>query len=387
MLQQRRSNVAEAAAGATQDLTYRYCTECTVTGAGIDRRKLREDLSSLGGSLVLAGTTRKAKVHIHVNEPAAVFRTAERYGEVSGQKADDMQRQQHAAHAQNRKVAIVTDSVADIPEDTLERLDIHVVPLRVQFGEHSYLDKVGLSPEEFLEELVRNPVHPKTSQPPAGDFRSQFEFLASHFQGVVSINVTSRVSGTYNAALTAAGRVQTHGHVEVLDSMSVSIGQGLIVMYAAECAARGLDAAEIVARTRAIVPRTYACALVGSLHYAVRGGRVKPAVKSLANFLHLSPILSTHPDGRVAPGGTLLGYGNLLEKFARFITKRMDKAKAYRIGVGHANAESRGREVLERVQRLHPQIQSSFLMPVGSALSVHGGPGTIVVGIQEVRDE
>jgi len=377
----------EAAAGEMQDLTYRYCTECTVTGAAIDRRKLREDLSSLGGSLVLAGTTRKAKVHIHVNEPAAVFKTAERHGEVSGQKADDMQRQQHAAHARDRKVAIVTDSVADIPEETLEQLDIHVVPLRVQFGEHSYLDKVGLSPEEFLEELVRNPTHPKTSQPPAGDFRRQFEFLASHFQGVVSVNVTSHVSGTYNAALTAAGRVQTHGRVDVIDSLNASIGQGLLAIYAAECAARGLDVAEIVTRTRAMIPLTKTYALVGSLDYAVRGGRVKPAVKSLANLLRLSPILMNHPDGRVAPGGTLFGRSHLLEKFVRYIVKRMDPAKTYRIGVGHANAAALGQKALDRMQRLHPAIRSSFLMPVGSALSVHGGPGTLVVGVQEMESE
>ena len=199
------SDVQESA-GEVHDLTHRFCTECTVTGTSIDRRKLREDLSVLGSSLVLAGTPRKAKVHIHVNEPAEVFRVAAQHGEVSGQKADDMQRQQQAAHAKGRRVAIVTDSVADIPEELLEKLDIHVVPLRVHFGDHSYLDKVGMSPEAFLDELVRNPLHPTTSQPPAGDFRRQFEFLSSHFESVVSINVTSMVSGTWNAAVGAASR-------------------------------------------------------------------------------------------------------------------------------------------------------------------------------------
>lgn len=377
----------ETAAGETHDLAHRYCTECTVVGENIDRRKLREDLSALGSSLVLAGTTRKSKVHIHVNEPAEVFRVAGGYGEVSGQKADDMHRQQHAAHTKGQRVAIVTDSVADIPEDKLDELDIHVVPLRVHFGDKSYLDKVGMSPEEFVTELVRNPVHPKTSQPPAGDFRRQFEFLASHFDGVVSINVTSRVSGTYNAALTAAERVRTHGHVAVIDSLSASIGQGMVTIYAAECAARGLDVAQIVARTQAIIKRTPTFALLGSLEYGVRGGRVKPAVKSAAEFLRLSPILTNHPDGRVAPGGTLFGRHHLLDKFTRFIVRRMDSGKRYRLGIGHANAKARGEELLERLTRAHPQIVSSFLMPVGSALTVHGGPGTLVVGVQPVDED
>jgi DegV family protein with EDD domain len=370
-------------AGAAHDLTHRYCTECTITGAAIDRRKLREELSSLGSSLVLAGTTRKSKIHIHVNDPAAAFEVAGRFGEIVGQKADDMHRQQHAAHAHGRRVAVVTDSVADIPDDRLEELDIHVVPLRVHFGERSYLDKVGLSPEEFLAELVRNPQHPTTSQPPAGDFRRQFEFLASHFDGVVSVNVTSKVSGTWNSAQNAAERVATHGRVEVIDSLNASIGQGMLTIYAAECAARGMDVQRVLELTRAMIPRTRTFALVGSLDYGVRGGRVKPAVRALADFLRLTPILITHPDGRVAPGGTLFGRGHPLEKFVRFVVRRMDRGLDYRIGIGHANASDKAHELLELLKRAHPRIVSSFVMPVGSALSVHGGPGTLVVGIQE----
>jgi uncharacterized protein len=377
----------EQSAGEAHDLTHRYCTECTIVGDHIDRRRLREDLSALGSSLVLAGNTRKSKVHIHVNEPAEVFRIAADYGEVTAQKADDMHRQQHAAHARNQRVAVVTDSVADIPDDILEQLDISVVPLRVHFGEHSYLDKVGLSPEEFLGELVRNPLHPTTSQPPAGDFRRQFEFLASHFDAVVSINVTSRASGTYNAALTAAERVQTHGQVTVIDSLNASIGQGLLTMYAAERAARGLDAEQIVASTRAMIARTKTYALVGSLAYAVRGGRVKPLVKALADFARLTPILMNHDDGRIAPGGTLFGRNDLAGKFVRLIAARLHADRPYRVGIGHANAEDKAHELLDRLARTGRHIESSFVMPVGSALSVHGGPGTLVVGIQELAED
>ena len=377
----------EGAAGEVQDLSQRYCTECTISGAMIDRRKLREELSSLGSSLVLAGTPRKAKVHIHVNDPEEVFRVGRRFGELSAQKADDMQRQQRTAHAINRKVAIVTDSVADIPEPALEQLDIHVVPLRVHFGERSFLDKVGLSPEEFLTELVRNPLHPTTSQPPAGDFRRQFEFLASHADQVISINVTAAVSGTYSAALTAVERLELPGRIHVVDSANASIGQGLLVMHAAECAARGLDAEQIVQLTTAMIPRTSTFALIGSLAYAVRGGRVKPAFKSLADLLRLTPVLSTHADGRIAPGGILLGRRHLLDKFARYVARRLQPDQPYRIGIGHATAESAGQELLERITRLRPHAQASFVMPVGSALSVHGGPGTLVVGVQTALGE
>jgi DegV family protein with EDD domain len=372
----------ETTAGDTHDLSHRFCTECTITSPNIDRRKLREHLAALGSSLVLAGTTRKSKVHIHVNDPTEVFRVAGLFGEVTGLKADDMLRQQRAAHDQLRRVAIVTDSVADIPEDVLDGLGIHVVPLRIQFGEQSYLDKVGLSAEEFLAELIRNPTHPKTSQPPAGDFRRQFEFLASHFEAVVSIHVTSKVSGTCNAAQSAADRVRNSGAIEVLDSGNASIGQGLLAMYAAELAAKGLDATRIVAAVRKMIPLTRTYALIGSLDYAVRGGRVKPAVKFIANMLGLSPVLASHADGRIAPGGMLFGRRNRRDKLVRFITRRMTGDQPYRVGIGHANAETEAHDLLDQLRGAHPNIESGFVMPVGSTLTAHGGPGTLVVGVQ-----
>lgn len=372
------------AAGASKDLTYRYCTECMIAGDAIDRRKLREALAAIGGSLVVAGTQHKAKVHVHSNDPAEIFRVAAEFGAVSGEKADDMHRQQHAAHERHARVAVITDSVADIPDEALERLDIHFVPLRVHFGEHSYLDKIGMSPEEFVAELVRNPLHPTTSQPPAGDFRRQFEFLTSHAHGVVSINVTSRASGTFNAASTAAQRVQATNPIKVIDSLNASIGQGLLTMYAAELAAQGEPLDEVVAKTRAILPRTKTYGLVGSLDYAVRGGRVRPIARSLANFLGLVPVLTNHSDGRIAPGGVIFGRRNSTEKYARYVLKRMDRRRRYRIGVSHAHALEEAQKLLEAICQGHPNVTSSFLMPLGSALSVHGGPGTLVVGVQEL---
>jgi uncharacterized protein len=375
------TEAAEATAGQEEDLEYRYCTECVVTAADLDRRHLREQLSALGGSLVVAGRQGKARVHIHVNDPAEVFRVAARFGTVTGEKADDMQRQQHSAHLAGRRVAIVTDSAADIPEDELDRLDIHLVPLRVNFGDHSYLDKVSLSPEEFFAELRSNPAHPKTSQPPPGDFRRQFEFLASHFESVVSINITRQASGTCVAAETAAARVSTHGKVTVVDSMNASLGQGLVAMYAAECAQAGYDAARVIEATRAIVPKTWTWGLVGSLEFAVRGGRVPRWVKSVADRLQLMPILHNDRKGRVSAGNVLFGRSRLQQKFARFVRRRIRDDRKYRLLVGHADCEAEGRWLLGELTT--DSVVYARLMPLGSALGVHGGPGMLVVGLQE----
>jgi DegV family protein with EDD domain len=374
---------SEVAAGAEEDLAWRYCTECVVTGARVDRRHLREALSTLGGSLVVAGLQHKVRVHVHVDDPAEVFRVAAQFGEVSGQKADDMQRQQHAAHRAQRHVAVVVDSAADLPEDEMDRLGIHMVPVRVHFGDRSYLDKLGLSPDEFYAEIARGGELPKTSQPPPGDFRRQFEFLASHYDAVVSINLTSRASGTHAAAETAAARTSSHGHVTVIDSRNASVGQGLLAMYAAECAAAGQRADDVVAATRAMIPRTRTFGMVGSLEYAVRGGRVSPWVKRIADALRLVPVLHADAEGRVTLGGVLFGRADATAKFARFVRRRMRGDRAYRVLVGHANCETEGQWLLEMLRS--PQVGYARLVPLGTALGAHGGPGMLVAAFQPVE--
>ncbi len=378
--------VAETA-GAETDLTYRYCTECMVNGEDIDRRKLREALSALGDSLVLAGTMRKAKVHIHVNEPERVFETAGEFGTVSGQKADDMQRQQESAHDTSAHFAVLTDSAADIPEDELERLDIHVVPLRVQFGDRGYLDKVGISAEEFFQELRENEHHPTTSQPSAGDFRRQYQFLASHFANVISLSLTGTVSGTLQAAKNAAGRVNAPGEIHVLDTRNVSLGQGLLTILAAECAKAGMSAERALRILSDAVPCTFSFGVVEDLTFAVRGGRVPPSVKVVADLLRLRPVLQTTADGRVTSGGVLIGRANTAKKFAKFVAKRIQTLGDVRILIGHAN-NTEGSALLrgELERLLGARLIRCQLTTLGSALGVHAGPGALVVGVQKHTD-
>lgn len=374
---------ADEAVGADVDLSHRYCTECLITGNDIDRRKLREELTALGSSLVLAGSKTRAKVHIHVNEPAAVFRLANRYGAVSGQKADDMRQQsREAARDAEHGVAIITDSGADIPDTELERLNIHMVPVRVHFGEHSYLDKVSLTPEEFYHELRNNPQHPTTSQPAPGDFRRQFQFLGSHYEAVVSINLTAKVSGTWQAALGAAERAEGAA-VLVLDSHNVSAGQGLLVMYAAECAHAGMGAAEIAQAVAALRDKTRTFGALRDLTYAVRGGRVKKSKQLAADLLRLTPVLCNTPDGCIKASGVLFGKQAFVEKFARFVLRKLDLQRTWRVSVGHCNCRADGEYLLQLLRDAIPQLDNAWLQDVGSALGVHAGPGALVVGVQD----
>jgi DegV family protein with EDD domain len=369
-------------AGSSLESGYRFCTECVVTGVDIDRRKLREALADLGDSLVLAGTKRKAKIHIHVDEPDRVFNLARQYGDVSAEKADDMRRQQSSSHDAGRRFAVITDSAADIPDEDMERLDIHMVPCRVQFGDRGYLDKVSITAGEFFRELASNPVHPTTSQPAPGDFRRQYQFLASHFADVLSINLTGMVSGTLEAARSAADRVNAHGRIHVINSRNASLGEGLLVVAAAEHAKAGLSVEDAIAAVNRLIPDTRTYGLLKDLRFAVRGGRVPRWVKTIADLLRATAIIRTVPDGRVASGTFLFGRRNRIKRFARYVAKRTPAADSLDVAIGHAVCHEDAVELEQELRGHFDNIHRTTITDIGAALGVHGGPGTLIVATQ-----
>jgi DegV family protein with EDD domain len=360
---------------------FRFCTECIVTADEIDRRKLREALAAIGDSMVLAGTKRKAKIHIHVDDPEDVFEIARRFGELSAEKADDMHRQQHSTHDRNRHFAVITDSAADISDEDMERLDIHMVPCRIQFGERGYLDKVSITTDEFYEELKSNPAHPTTSQPAPGDFRRQFQFLASHFRDVVSVNLTGAVSGTYEGARSAAERTDAPGEIHVVDTRNASTGQGQLVVLAAECAAAGCSVPATISAIEQQLKVTRTFALLNEMRYAVRGGRVPAWVRTVAELLRLTPIICTRPDGRISLSGFLIGRAHRARRFARYVARRAPATDSLDVAIGHAVCKEDA-EILEKSMRDQlPGIRKLTLMGLGTALGVHGGPGTLLVSM------
>ena len=364
---------------------HRYCTECVLNGQNIDLRKLRESLAELGSSLVVAGSQNKIKIHIHVDEPSTVFDVASNFGTVSDQKADDILQQAETMRLAAKRIAIVTDSAADMPDSAIHDLDIHIVSLRISFGSETHLDKVGLTPEQFFRELVSNPERARTSQPAPGDFRRMYDYLGSHFQHVISISLTKKVSGTWQAAVTAAHRAQRSDRITVVDSRNVSLGQGLIAMHAAECVQAGYPLDDVLASVGEIAAQTRTYGLVTDLSYAVRGGRIRPSIKWLADRLRLTPILSNSVDGTIGVRNFMAGRRDLLRRFARHVARRAQRGKMYRVAIGHANCRDDADRLREELLDKLPGIEASYVTELGSALGVHAGPGALVVSLQEYR--
>ncbi|HOV57888.1 MAG TPA: DegV family protein, partial [Rhodanobacteraceae bacterium] len=362
------------------DERHRYCTECVLAAPAIDRAVVRAALAQLDhSSLVLAGTREKLRVHVHLDEPQRLYDTLAAFGRVQACKADDMRAQQRTAQTRQR-AAVVVDSAADLAPAALETLPLHLVPVRLNFGERDYLDKVSLSAAEFFRELRRNPLPPRTSQPPPGDFRRLFDFLLSHHDEVVYVGLSRAVSGTLQAGESAAAR-SGGARVHVVDTRNASCGQGLLAERAAELAQQGLDAAAIARRIQALVPRTHLYAYVRDLAHVVRGGRFPAWTLPITRWLGLVPVARMGSDGRLHAARVLRARADLPERFARWLAARVDARQPWRVLVGHADAADEGERLCVALQRLLPQGPPPRLVEAGAAISAHSGPGALVVSL------
>ncbi|HWS78553.1 MAG TPA: DegV family protein [Thermomonas sp.] len=361
------------------DPARRYCTECLVLGEGIDRAAMQAALSALDiDSLVVAGGASRVRVHGHVGTPQRLFDACAAFGKVEAMKADDMVLQQRSTESPG-KVAVVTDSAADLPAAVAERHGIHIVPVRVSLDGRDYLDRLGLTAGEFYRRMATSEKLPQTSQPPAGDFRRLFEHVLAYQPGAVYVGLSRPLSGTLQAAETAA-RGFTRPPL-AFDSGHACAGQALLAWRAGELADAGADAPAIEAELTRLKPLTHTWAMARDISHAVRGGRIPRWAEPVVRFSGLLPVAAIKPDGRLAVAGGLFARARAPEAFARYVARRSEGANGWRLIVGHSDALDDGQRLLAALRERLPVVEA-HLVEVGPAVGAHAGPGTLVVGLQ-----
>ena len=274
-------------------------------------------------------------------------------------------------------IKIVTDSTADLPQSLIEELGITVVPLYVQFGDKTYRDPIDISKEEFYQKLLSDPVHPNTSQPNPQDFTDIYQELSKQAEGIISIHISSKLSGTYNSALQAKELLAKECPVEVVDSEMVSMGLGLIVVEAATMARSGQDLHHIAEGVKQLIPETHVWALFDTLKYLALGGRIGKAKELLGSVLNIKPVLVVK-DGEMAPATQARSRSKGIDSlygFANNFTDIKDLAVMYTTTLNEAET------LAERLKAIFNQGQIKIVR-LGSALGVHAGPGALAIALR-----
>lgn len=278
-------------------------------------------------------------------------------------------------------VKVITDSTSDLPSELAEQLDITVVPVNVMFGQEQFKDGVELAADQFYDRLVNGPVHPTTSAPSIGQFVETFETLGKDADGIVSIHVSSKLSATYNVAVQALEQADLDCPVEILDSFQASLGLGMNVIAAAKSAKGGADFETVAAVARTAKDRSQCIALLDTLEYLQRGGRIGKARAFLGSILRIKPMIIVN-DGEVQPLGRARTYAKGVAHLKK-VTR--DFGPAEELGVMYTTSKDVALEIGEAMRDLLPEGIKPFVSRLGPGVGSHVGPEAVGISILRAK--
>ncbi len=275
-------------------------------------------------------------------------------------------------------VRLVTDSTCDLPAATVEALDIVVVPLTVSFGEESFREGVDITPEVFYQKLVASPQLPKTSQPSVASFKDAYASLATETEEIVSIHLSSRLSGTLNSASIAREEADRHLRIELIDSYQVSVGLGVIVNEAAAAAKAGASLADVVDVARTAMDRVKVTVAVDTMEFLKRGGRVSRLQSLFGSLLSIKPILQV-ADGEAHPFERVRTRAKAMQRLQEISLADQTLQKLVIASTSDASAAYALADAV-KPKLPHTIIELAY---IGSVVGTHVGPGA--VGIATLR--
>jgi len=279
-------------------------------------------------------------------------------------------------------VKIVTDSLSDITSDIAAGLGITVVPLTVLFGRESFLDRVTITTDEFYYRLTHDTIWPTTTQPPPSAFVGVYNKLAEETDEVLVVTLSSKLSGTYQSALAAKDLIKKKCRIKVVDSLTVAMGLGLVVIAAANKAQSGANLDEMVDFVRQALQRSHFVAYFDTLKYLAKGGRIGKARGLLGSILSIKPVLTVH-EGEMAEKTKLRSQRAGMDYLYNFVT---GFPHIELLAVEHTTTSDEADRLVERLSAVLPneRIYRSTVSPV---LGVHGGPGAVAVTVLEAAKE
>jgi DegV family protein with EDD domain len=271
-------------------------------------------------------------------------------------------------------VKIVTDTGSDLSPEMARELGITMVPVYIYFGNKAYKDLVDIGPDELYKRLVEGPVYPTTTQPMPTDFAEVYKEVSKDADAIVSIHLSSKVSGTYNAALQGVEMARCKCDIHVIDSLTLAAGLGLVVLTATRVANSGGKLSDVLETTSKAAAHTQIRAVLDTLQYLLKGGRITKTKALVGALLNVKPILKTQ-DGELVQAGMARSYAKGIDQLFQFVKNFPDLQE---VAISNTTVPAQAEALKQRLTSIIDEKRIQMLR-VSAGLGVHGGPGTLIV--------
>ena len=367
-----QDDVVQIEESHSEEITERYCTEALLMHVNRSKDDLKTIFKEYGSSLIISGKSEKMRLHIHTDHPDLFFAQLRQYGKILEQKVDDMLRQVQAIESKHPRVAIVTDSIADLPASLRDEYQVHLIPTLLLIDDVSYLDKVTISENTFYD-LLKTSNQLSSAQPDRFSIERSFDFLNQHYDEIIVISVASKLSGTFQAFMQSA---KLYPKIKVFDSKQNSGAEGLVVLEAAKKAKQGWSQAEILAHLETFTNRTKIYVSVKTLKYMVKMGRLSKVGGLVAKIINLKPVVSLDEEGKGVIAAKAFSLGQNVRKIMKLIAKGEIESYA----IVHANSLPRAEKMASKI-KLKTGIDPLYITEISPIVAMNAGIGAVAVAL------
>lgn len=358
---------------------HRYCSQFLLK-TDESKEFIESLVQSHGDSCVINKNDQHISIHIHSNEPHVIMQKLVNYGELISHKADDMFLQANLIHNKKSSMAIITDSIADLPKDLMDQEHCVLIPLNLIIDSVVYMDKVTIKAEDFYKHLDDYRLNPSSSQVSQKVVERVFNQVLQNYDEVIGIFVSSKMSGTFNNIKRAIESLELKGkRVELIDSKSNSVSEGLLVREALLMKKDGKSFDEIIQKLNSIIPNLRIYVSVLDLKYMLKGGRVSKVTGFILSKLKLQPVISIDAEGKGIIPFKSLNQKSAIKSILKTIKKDMLDSGIDKYALVYADDPSDLDEFKQSVQSILGK-DPEYIESISPIVGLNAGKGAFAIG-------
>lgn len=363
-----------------ENLEYRYCCECVILNSNYQKKELMGAISTFGENLICIENDNKIKVHMHTNTPYKLFEKLYEFGTISIPKIDDMLIQSNMIKDKS-DIAIVTDSIADIPQEILDKYNVYTINLNIQIGESQFVDKIGIS-REMVYNYMNSETYPTSSAVNKMQIEIILKRILQNYKNIIVITVSSKLSGMYNLLSNVVENLNYDGNIEIIDSKLNSVAQGLLVYKAIELLSQGKDFETIIEQIKLNISKLEIYVALNTIKNVMKSGRVDKRLVKLASNAHIKLSISLDREGNGTVFGWGTSYGRIVQKILNISKTKKINNEVLQYAISYSGKCKKAVIFAEKLEMLigFPPL---FITEISSVTALHVGEDAVAVSFLE----